>query len=226
MRAISPVAWAMLALTLTLAGCVDHTRGAVVQMNIGRDALARSAITDGDTPGTHYALYAFLGGGPVPVARFKVFDNIADCGLNPAINSTVRLVQRFESATEDVLTTCTPDHRLGALDTLDLAAGQLIGGIRIATGIDLEAAERLIITLEDDVIDRPIADRDPPPGVPVLVADVALGVAPYDEDCADEAPTPRRGVLRGIFVRASDTTPCGGRAGVIAIVPAVDETFF
>lgn len=225
MRAVPLVALA-LTLTLALTGCVDHTRGAVVQMNIGRDALARSAVADGDTAGTHYALYAFLGGGPVPIARFKVLDNIADCDASARINSTVRLVQRFETASEDVATTCNPDHRLGALDTLDLAAGQLIGGIRIATDINLEAAERLIITREDDLILRPIADRDPPPGVPVLVADVAPEVAPYDEDCTEEAPTPRRGVLRGIFVRAPDTTPCGGRAGVIAIVPAVDETFF
>lgn len=217
---------ALLALALlALAGCVDHTRGAVVQFNIGRDALPRSVLGDADTAGTHYALYAFLGGGPVPIARFKVLDNIADCFATAELNSSVRLVQRFGAVDDDPRTVCDDARRYGALDTLDLAAGQLVGGIRIATGIDLRDAERVIITREDDIIDRPIADRDPPPGEPVLVADVADEVAPYDEACADEA-TPRRGVLRGVFVPASATTTCAGRAGVIAIVPAVDETFF
>lgn len=220
MRALAALA------LLALVGCVDHTRGAVVQFNIGRDALSRSAIGDTDAPGTHYALYAFLGGGPVPIARFKVLDNIVDCFATAELNSSVRLVQRFDEANESPRTVCDDARRYGALDTVDLAAGQLVGGIRIATGIDLTDAERVIITREHDTLDRPIPDRDPPPGEPVLVADVAYEVAPYDEDCADEAPTPRRGVLRGVFVPASATATCAGRAGVIAIVPAGDWTFF
>lgn len=220
-----------LLLCAPLAGCVDHTRGAVVQMNIARDALALDDLgvdADGQPTGTgtHHALYAFLGGGPVLVAQFKVLDNIDDCQQDDRINTSVQLVQRYVAPGEGARTVCNPDRRLGALDTINLAASQLVGGIRLTTAIDLGDAERMIVTRQDDSVVDPFPALDPAPGPAVLVADVAPEVAPYDETCVDDDPTPRRGVVRGVFVRAPDTTPCGGRIGAIAIVPAVDDTFF
>lgn len=228
-RLLPVIACALLA--APLAGCVDHTRGAVVQMNIARDALGIDDLgvdADGQHTGTgtHHALYAFLGGGPVLVAQFKVLDNIDDCQQDERINTSVQLVQRYVAPGEGARTVCNPDRRLGALDTINLAASQLAGGIRLTTAIDLADAERVIVTRQRDDADDPFPDLDPAPGPRVLVADVGPEVAPYDETCGDDDPSPRRGVVRGVFVRAPDTAPCGGRVGAIAIVPAVDETFF
>lgn len=220
-------------LAIAITGCVDYDRGAVVQMNIVADGLP---VNVGET---HYALYALINGGPVAIERFKVLGNIDECLANPQLVSTVLQVARFELPDgllfdDDKRTLlCGAERRLGALDTIDPAAGLLVGGIRIDTSIDLSTAERLFVTAECDrqavsldacseaavvIID------DRPPGEAVLVADVAPGIAPFDAECSDPVPESRRGVRRGAWVRAPGETPCAGRVGTIAVVPAVDET--
>lgn len=208
---------ALAALLAPLGACVDFHRGAVVQMNLARDGLPPSGED------AHYALYALVNGGPVEVERFKVLSSIDDCGASAQLTSEVRLVQRFDDADDSRANLCRGERRLGTLDTVNLAAGQLIGGVRIDTAIDLSGVERMLITREDDEAARlPAGER--PPGPAVLVADIAPGVAPFEEACVDPPPEPRRGVLRGVWVRAPGTAPCAGRAGEIAVVPAEDET--
>lgn len=209
----------LLALLTIGSGCVEHHQGAVVQMNLGRDALPFSALDE------HYALYALFDGQPVPVVRFKVMHSIDTCGANGQLTSEVRLVQRFEGPSDTVATLCPGDRRLGTLDTVNLAAAQLVGGIRYDSAIDLSEVERVIITVQDDVTASVLgAERPSPPGEPVLVADVAAEVAPFDVECTDPVPAARRGVRRGIWVRAPGEVACAGKAGVIVIVPAIDET--
>lgn len=206
-----------LALLLPLGGCVDYNRGAVVQMNISPAGLP---FSDEDR---HYALFAIVNGGPVEVERFKVLRSIDDCQAHPQLTSPLLLVQRFVDPTDEETVLCNPERQLGALDTIDPVAGLLVGGVRIDTSIDLSTAERLIVTLEvDSIAILPVGDR--PPGSPILVADVAEGVAPFEEACSDPAPDPRRGVRRGAWVRAPGETPCAGRVGTVTVVPAVDET--
>ena len=204
------------ALLPLVGGCVDYNRGAVIQMNISPDGLPYS---DEDR---HYGLYAIVNGGPVEIERFKVLRSIDDCQAHPQLTSPILRVQRFVDPLDESTILCGAERRLGALDTIDPAAGLLVGGVRIDTAIDLSTAERLIITLEADPrVFLPPGDRSPGPAV--LVADVADGVAPFDELCAD-APESRRGVRRGAWVRAPGETPCAGRVGTVAVVPAVDET--
>lgn len=209
----------LIAAVVLAAGCVERHRGAVVQMNLSRDALPFSGEDD------HYALYALFDGEPVPVVRFKVLHSIDDCRANAQLTSEVRLVQEFFGPSDTLATLCPGERRLGTLDTVNLAAAQLIGGIRIDTAIDLRDIERVVITVQADVTASVVdAERPPSPGEPVLVADVASEVAPFDVECTDPVPPARRGVLRGIWVRAPGDVPCAGKAGVVAIVPAVDET--
>lgn len=206
----------MLAL-LWAPGCVDYNRGAVVQMNISAEGLPAN---DDDL---HYALYALLDGSPVEVRRFKVLHSIEDCFADPQLTSPVLTVQRFVHPRDEETILCASERRMGALDTIDPAAGLLIGGIRIDTAIDLSTAERLLITREFDSI-AVLPDRERAPGPAVLVADMADEVAPFEAACSRVAPDPRRGVRRGAWVRAPGETPCAGRVGTVTVVPAVDET--
>ncbi len=199
-----------------LAGCVDYNRGAVVQMNISPDGLPHN---DEDR---HYGLYAMINGGPVEIERFKVLRSIGDCQADPQLTSPVLLVHRFVDPLDELTVLCGAERRIGALDTIDPTAGLLVGGVRIDTPVDLSTAERLFITREPDSIAvLPPGDRAPGPSV--LIADVADGVAPFEAECSDDPPE-RRGVRRGAWVRAPGETPCAGRVGTVAVVPAVDET--
>lgn len=214
--------WRAAAVALAVAlggasGCVDYNRGAVVQMNIASGGLAPN---DDEL---HYALFAIVNGGPVEVVRFKVLHSIDDCFADRQLTNPVLIVQRFVDPNDEATILCGGERALGALDTIDPAAGQLIGGVRIDTSIDLSTAERLVITREFDSI-AVLPPNDRAPGPAVLVADVDDEVAPFEAECSAVAPEPRRGVRRGAWVRAPGDAPCAGRVGTVAVVPAVDET--
>ncbi|MCA9540475.1 MAG: hypothetical protein KC620_16360 [Myxococcales bacterium] len=214
MRRLAPLSALLPLLVFGGSACIDVYRGAIVQMNIGRDSLPQSGDDD------HYELFALINGGPVSIGRFKVLHSIDDCGADPQLTSEIRLVQRYDGPGDQLVDLCVDDRRLGTLDTVNLAAGQLIGGVRLNTGVDLSDVERVFINREPD------DDPTEGPGAPVLAANMGPEVAPYDLDCGTNNPTERRGVLRGVFVRAPETTECGGLLGRIAIVPAEDETLF
>lgn len=194
-----------------LASCVPYQRGALVQMNISRDALPPH--TD-----AHYALFAVADGRAIEVARFKVLDSIDDCLADPQLTSSVGLIQRYDGPGETISEWCADERRLGVLDTVNLATSQLVGGVRIDTPIDLSGADRLLLTAVPDTL--PFSG----PGEAVLVADLGPGVAPFDEACTDPLPAAARGVHRGVWVRAPDEVPCVGNVGRVAVVPAEDET--
>lgn len=228
------------ALALSLGGCVDIYRGAIVQLNLKPGTAAAPSAE-----GQHYELFAEVNGGLVSLAKYKIFENVADCGADPATTPPVQLVQRYDDGA-DRATLCGGHRTLGAIDRTDLAAASLVGGVRIDTPVDLSAATRLIISLETD------GDSDPRPAQVLLGADLAPGRAPYDQvavDCAaafcatadpesavygqlcgDNAPTLprlRRGVRVGEFlVEPVPADLClAATAGQVAVVPADDDTF-
>ncbi len=227
--------WLLLA--LALSSCVDVNRGALVVLKL------RAAVKSNEA-GQHYALYGVVNGGAVLVERFKVLDNLADCGFDPETASPVQLVQRYdEGASMESL--CDTGRRLGNVDKIDTSTATLVGGVRIETDVDLSDAERLFVSVEVD------GDADPTPGTVAFGADLADGVAPYaprarecrETTCAaldpmdplfeqlcgriPDVPRTRRGVRLGILLReplpADDCNAVD--VGEAAVVPAEDETF-
>ena len=215
---------------VALAGCVDVYRGAIVYLNLKSSPES--------TPSTHYQLFAVVNGGAVSLGRFKVLRAIEDCGGDPALVAPLTLVQRYDNgaSAEEV---CAFSRRLGARDEINLAAGLLVGGIRIDSEVDLRDAEVVFLTIEPD------GDGDPRPSASVMRADLAAGRAPHDAVARDcliafceavpdnpvcaqiaDLPRARRGVILGTFLQTPVTDACNAVVtGEVAIVPAEDETF-
>lgn len=225
---------ALLPLALLAAGCVEIHRGATVAMNLEEAAAAG--------PEEHYQLYAVVNGGPVALQRFKVLSPIRDCGASPALVPDIQVVQAYDvGVSREAL--CQPERRLGAIDKIDFATAANVGGIRVATEVDLSDATSVFVTVEAD------GDTDPRPGRVWLTAELGDGLAPdapvYLEclseycdglDRADPAqaldfetfcrvPRTRRGVRVGTFLEVPYDDVClAVRPGRIAVVPAQDET--
>lgn len=216
---------------LVAPGCVEVNRGAIVQMNL--KSISPSA------DGEHYQLFAVVNGGAAPIARFKVLRAVEDCGQDADIVPPLTLVQAYDNGT-DRAEVCDQSRRLGAVDEVNLAAGLLVGGVRIDTTTSLADAERVFISVEPD------GDGDPRPSAVAMTAELGAGRSPQDavaieclEDYCDEVPDDalcddiptleraRRGVLAGTFLRTPVTDPCNAVvAGEIAIVPAQDDAEF
>lgn len=213
-----------------LAGCVDVHRGAILYLNLQSIPVS--------TGGTHYQLFGVVNDGAVSLGRFKVLRAIEDCGGDPDLVPPLTLVQRYDNgATAEEV--CAFSRRLGARDEVNLAAGVLVGGLRIDSPVDLREATAVFITVEPD------GDGDPRPEAPVMRADLAEGRSPHEgvaRDCllafcegAPENPVcadvaelsrARRGVMLGTFLQTPVTDACNAVVtGEVAIVPAEDDTF-
>lgn len=228
----------LVGLALALTSCVDVYRGAIIQMNV------KSATPS--APGEHYALFAMVNGGAVPIERFKILDSITGCeGADPATVISVLLVQRYDDgvSAEEL---CETSRRLGNIDRNVLDRGALLGGIRVITDVDLSEADRLFISVEPD------GDTDPAPGQVVFGGDLGDGIAPraprsvecglatcemldpespaFEGACnpLPSLPRERRGVRLGILLREPlPTDDCNAvEVGRVAVVPAEDETYF
>lgn len=217
-------------LALTLSGCVDVNRGAIVQMNL--KAIAPSV------EGQHYELFAVIGEGAVSLSKFKVLRALEECGEDPDLIPPVTWVQMYDDGV-DLETLCAVRRRMGAIDAVNLATGSLVGGVRVDTAVDLHAATEVFITVETD------GTADPQPGQPAMHAALAKGVSPYKSAfrtcvevfCADNpdsavcvevpgVPRKRRGILAGTFVKSPNTDFCAAQVtGEIAIVPVEDDTY-
>lgn len=216
--------------TGALGGCVDINRGAIVQINLKR--------IDPSAAGEHYQLFAVSNGATAPIARFKVLRAVEDCMQDPDLVPPLTLVQAYDNgASADEI--CEQSRRLGAVDEINLAAGLLVGGVRIDTSVDLSAAESVFVSIEPD------GDSDPRPTIIAMRADLGAGRSPHEglirqcllDYCADAPPDDaicadipeldraRRGVLVGTLVRTPVSDVCNAVVtGDIAVVPALDET--
>ena len=87
MRRLAPLSALLALLVFGGSACIDVYRGAIVQMNIGRDSLPQSGDDD------HYELFALINGGPVSIGRFKVLHSIDDCGADPRNRCVVRSIR-------------------------------------------------------------------------------------------------------------------------------------
>ena len=213
-----------------LAGCIDVHRGAILYLNLTNIPLSEA--------GRHYQLFGVVNDGVVSLGRFKVLRAVDDCGGDPDLVPNLSLVQRYDNGAS-LKEVCAFSRRLGARDEVNLAAGVLVGGVRIDSPIDLRDAEAVFITTEAD------GDGDPRPENPVMRADLADGRSPHEAAareclvafcettpdnpvCANIADLSRarRGVMLGTFLQTPVTDACNAVvAGKIAIVPAEDETF-
>lgn len=212
-------------------GCVEVNRGAIVQMNL------KNITPSAD--GEHYQLFAVVQGSSVPVGRFKVLRAIEDCMQDADLVPPLTLIQAYDNGVSRA-EVCAQSRRLGAVDEINLAAGLLVGGVRIDTAKDLADAESVFVSIEAD------GDGDPRPDLVVMRADLGAGRSPHEaiiktclEDfCAEVPDEPscadipaldraRRGVLVGTFVRTPVSDVCNAIVtGDIAVVPAVDNTEF
>lgn len=222
---------ALLALIALSLGCVEVNRGAIVQINL------KNITPSAD--GEHYQLFAVVKGSAVPVARFKVLRAIEDCMQDPDLVPPLTLVQAYDNGVSR-REVCVQSRRLGAVDEINLAAGLLVGGVRIDTATDLGDAESMFVSIEVD------GDVDPQPDLVVMRADLGAGRSPHEailkicleEFCAEVPDEPscanipaldraRRGVLVGTFVRTPVSDVCNAVVtGDIAVVPSVDDTTF
>ncbi|MGK0362956.1 MAG: hypothetical protein ACI9U2_005278 [Bradymonadia bacterium] len=222
---------AVLALIALSLGCVEVNRGAIVQINL------KNITPSAD--GEHYQLFAVVKGSAVPVARFKVLRAIEDCMQDPDLVPRLTLVQAYDNGVSR-REVCVQSRRLGAVDEINLAAGLLVGGVRIDTATDLGDAESMFVSIEVD------GDVDPRPDLVVMRADLGAGRSPHEailktcleEFCAEVPDEPtcanipaldraRRGVLVGTFVRTPVSDVCNAVVtGDIAVVPSVDDTTF
>jgi hypothetical protein len=214
---------------LALGGCVDINRGAIVQINLKR--------IDPSVEGEHYQLFAVVNGGAVPITRFKVLRAVDDCMQDADLVPPLTLVQAYDNgaSTDEI---CDQNRRLGAVDEVNLAAGLLVGGVRIDTNKDLSEAESVFVSIEPD------GDGDLRPTTIAMRADLGAGRSPHEsiirqcllDFCADAPDNPvcaeipeldraRRGVLVGTLVRTPVSDVCNAVVtGDIAVVPAVDDT--
>ncbi|MEZ4470621.1 MAG: hypothetical protein R3F60_07430 [bacterium] len=213
-----------------LTGCVDVFRGAIVYLNLKSIPVSAE--------GEHYELFAEVNDGAVSLGQFKVLRAIEDCGQDPDLVAPLTLVQRYDNGVEGS-EICSFSRRLGARDEINLAAGLLVGGVRIDSPVDLREARRVFVTVEPD------GDGDPRPSVAVMGADLARGRSPQaaaeiaclEAFCASDPENPacetipalpreRRGVILGTLLQSPVTDPCNPTVtGDVAIVPAEDETF-
>lgn len=223
---------ALLVSSLSLSlGCVEVNRGAIVQINLKNVAPS--------VDGEHYQLFAVVNGGSVPIERFKVLRAVEDCMQDADLVPPLTLVQAYDNGVsrEEV---CVQSRRLGAVDEINLAAGLLVGGVRIDTAKDLSDAQSMFLSIEPD------GDGDPRPAQVIMRADLGAGRSPHEaiiktclEDfCAEVPDEPscanipaldraRRGVLVGTFVRTPVSDVCNAVVtGDVAVVPSVDETTF